>query len=218
MPIVNGNYVAPTWVNGTNPPIDAQEMQAICDSVAKNQTPTNHASPTKDYGVGNASNYGHVKLSDSADSSLGSSFGTAATPALVALVNDVAHDASLNANQALELAGGKADATVTGTYQGSGTYGANNKNSINFTKIPTVIYISNKPYRSNSAALILIVPKLKIGYSFYNAGQSPSAPNNAWNTLLEVSVSGTTVSWYSTRSEGSQGNNKGETYTYYAMY
>ena len=218
MPIVDGKYVAPTWVNGQNPPIDAQEMQDICDSVAKNQTPTNHASPTKDYGVGNASKYGHVKLSDTADSSLGQSFGTAATPAMVALVNDVAHDASLNANQALTLAGGKADATVTGTYQGSGTYGANNKNSINFTKIPTVIYISNKPYRSNSVALLVIVPRLKIGYSFSNAGQSPSAPNAAWNTLLEVSVSGTTVSWYSTRSEGSQGNNKGETYTYYAMY
>ena len=218
MPIINGEYIAPTWVNGQNPPIDAQEMQAICDSVAKNQTPTDHASQTTDYGVGNASKYGHVKLSDTADSSLGQNSGTAATPALVALVNDVAHDASLNANQALELAGGKADATVTGTYQGSGTYGANNKNSINFTKIPTVIYISNKPYRSNSVALLVIVPRLKIGYSFSNAGQSPSAPNSAWNTLLEVSVSGTTVSWYSTRSEGSQGNNKGETYTYYAMY
>ena len=218
MPIVDGKYVAPTWVNGQNPPIDAQEMQAICDSVAKNQAPTSHASPTTDYGVGNASKYGHVKLSDTADMSLGQNSGTAATPALVALVNDVAHDASLNANQALELAGGKADATVTGTYQGSGTYGANNKNSINFTKIPTVIYISNKPYRSNSVALLVIVPRLKIGYSFSNAGQSPSAPNGAWNTLLEVSVSGTTVSWYSTRSEGSQGNNKGETYTYYAMY
>ena len=218
MPIVNGNYVAPTWVNGTNPPIDAQEMQAICDSVAKNQTPTNHASPTKDYGVGNASNYGHVKLSDSADSSLGQTSGTAATPAMVALVNDVAHDAFLNANQALTLAGGKADATVTGTYQGTGTYGANNKNSINFTKIPTVIYISNKPYRSNSVALLVIVPRLKIGYSFSNAGPSNSAPNAAWNTLLEVSTSGNTVSWYSTRTEGSQGNNRGETYTYYAMY
>ena len=218
MPIINGKYVAPTWVNGQNPPIDAQEMQDICDSVAKNQAPTSHASPTTDYGVGNAAKYGHVKLSDTADSSLGQTFGTAATPALVALVNDVAHDASLKANQALELAGGKADATVTGTYQGSGTYGANNKNSINFTKIPTVIYISNKPYRSNSVALLVIVPRLKIGYSFSNAGSSPSAPNSAWNTLLEVSVSGTTVSWYSTRSEGSQGNNKGETYTYYAMY
>ena len=216
MPIVNGEYVAPKWVNGQNPPIDAQEMQDICDSVAKNQAPTNHASLTSQYGVGNAAKYGHVKLSDTADSSLGQTFGTAATPALVSLVQQ---EANLNhARQALEIAVLKSDTTVTGTYQGSGTYGANNKNSINFTKIPTVIYISNKPYRSNSVALLVIVPRLKIGYSFSNTGPSNSAPNAAWNTLLEVSVSGTTVYWYSTRSQGSQGNNRGETYTYVAMY
>lgn len=218
MPIVDGKYVAPTWVNGQNPPIDAQEMQAICDSVAKNQTPTNHASLTSQYGVGNAAKYGHVKLSDTADSSLGQTFGTAATPALVAAVETAADAAASTANQALTLAGGKADATVTGTYQGTGTWGAHNKNSINFTKIPAVIYISNKPNRSNSATLLVIVPKLKIGYSFSNVGPSTSAPNAAWNTLLEVSVSGNAVYWYSTRSEGPQGNNRGETYTYVAMY
>ena len=218
MPIVNGKYVAPTWVNGQNPPIDAQEMQDICDSVAKNQAPTSHASPTTDYGVGNASKYGHVKLSDTADSSLGQTFGTAATPALVAVVETVADGAASTANHALELAGGKADKTVTGTYIGSGSYGANNKNYLTFTKIPTVIYISNKPNRSNSEALLVIVPRLKIGYSFSNTGPSNSAPNAAWNTLLEVSTSGNTVYWYSTRSEGSQGNNRGETYTYVAMY
>ena len=218
MPIVDGKYVAPTWVNGQNPPIDAQEMQAICDSVAKNQTPTNHASQTTDYGVGNASKYGHVKLSDTPSAAETEINGTAATPAMVYAVKTVADAAASTANQALTLAGGKADATVTGTYIGSGSYGANNKNYLTFTKIPTVIYISNKPNRSNSEALLVIVPRLKIGYSFSNTGPSNSAPNAAWNTLLEVSVSGTTVSWYSTRSEGSQGNNKGETYTYYAMY
>ena len=218
MPIINGKYVAPTWVNGQNPPIDAQEMQAICDSVAKNQAPTSHASPTTDYGVGNAAKYGHVKLSDTADSSLGQTFGTAATPALVAAVKTVADGAASTANQALTLAGGKADKTVTGTYQGGGSYGANNKNYLTFPKIPTVIYISNKPNRSNSEALLVIVPRLKIGYSFSNTGPSTSAPNGAWNTLLEVSTSGNTVYWYSTRSVGSQGNNSGETYTYVAMY
>lgn len=218
MPIVDGKYVAPKWVNGQNPPIDAQEMQDICDSVAKNQTPTDHASQTTDYGVGNASKYGHVKLSDTADSSLGSSSGTAATPAMVAAVKTVADGAASTANQALTLAGGKADATVTGTYQGGGSYGANNKNYLTFTKLPTVIYISNKPNRSNSEALLVIVPQLKIGYSFSNTGPSNSAPNGAWNTLLEVSTSGNTVYWYSTRSGGSQGNNRGETYTYVAMY
>ena len=218
MPIINGKYVAPTWVNGQNPPIDAQEMQAICDSVAKNQAPTSHASPTTDYGVGNASKYGHVKLSDTPDASRTAANGVAATPAMVAAVKTVADGAASTANQALTLAGVKADATVTGTYIGGGSYGANNKNYLTFTKLPTVIYISNKPNRSNSEALLVIVPRLKIGYSFSNTGPSNSAPNAAWNTLLEVSTSGNTVYWYSTRSQGSQGNNRGETYTYYAMY
>ena len=218
MPIVDGKYVAPTWVNGQNPPIDAQEMQDICDSVAKNQAPTSHASPTTDYGVGNAAKYGHVKLSDTADSSLGQTFGTAATPALVAAVETVADGAASTATQALTLAGGKANATVAGTYIGSGSYGENHKNYLYFSELPTVIYISNKPHKSNSATLLVIVPRLKIGYSFSNVGPSTSAPNSAWNTLLEVSVSGAAVYWYSTRSEGSQGSNLGETYTYVAMY
>ena len=218
MPIVDGKYVAPTWINGQNPPIDAQEMQDICDSIAKNQTPTDHASQTTDYGVGNTTKYGHVKLSDTPDASRTAANGVAATPAMVAAVKTVADGAETTAAQALELAGGKANATANGTYIGSGSYGENHKNTLIFSKIPTVIYISNKPNRSNSEALLVIVPRLKIGYSFSNTGPSNSAPNAAWNTLLEVSVSGTTVSWYSTRSQGSQGNNIGETYTYYAMY
>ena len=218
MPIVDGKYVAPTWVNGQNPPIDAQEMQDICNSIAKYQTPTDHASQTSDYGVGNTTKYGHVKLSDTPDASRTAANGVAATPAMVAAVKTVADGAASTANQALTIAGGKADKTVTGTYIGSGSYGANNKNYLTFPKLPTVIYISNKPNRSNSEALLVIVPRLKIGYSFSNTGPSTSAPNGAWNTLLEVSTSGNTVYWYSTRSEGSQGSNRGETYTYYAMY
>lgn len=33
MPISGGKYVAPTWVNSTSPPIDADELQDICDSI-----------------------------------------------------------------------------------------------------------------------------------------------------------------------------------------
>lgn len=38
MPIVNGQYQAPTWVNGQRPPINAEELQAISDSIVNNQT------------------------------------------------------------------------------------------------------------------------------------------------------------------------------------
>lgn len=35
MPIQDGKYVAPTWYNDTNPPINAAELQDICDSIAQ---------------------------------------------------------------------------------------------------------------------------------------------------------------------------------------
>lgn len=37
MPIANGKYVAPTWVNGTTPAIDAAELQAMSDTIESNQ-------------------------------------------------------------------------------------------------------------------------------------------------------------------------------------
>lgn len=45
--------------------------------------PTSHASTATTYGVGNASNYGHVKLSDSTTATTAASGGTAATPKAV---------------------------------------------------------------------------------------------------------------------------------------
>ena len=38
MPLSGGKYVAPHWVNGGPPALDAAELQAICDTVVKNQT------------------------------------------------------------------------------------------------------------------------------------------------------------------------------------
>lgn len=45
--------------------------------------PTSHESSTTDYGKGDASNYGHVKLSDSTDSTSGVDDGVSATPKAV---------------------------------------------------------------------------------------------------------------------------------------
>ena len=54
------------------------------------RAPTNHASTGTSYGAGNASNYGHVKLSDSTSSTSGTSGGTAATPSAVKAAYDKA--------------------------------------------------------------------------------------------------------------------------------
>lgn len=37
MPMSGNTYVAPTWVNGGEPTIDAAELQAMCDTIVQNQ-------------------------------------------------------------------------------------------------------------------------------------------------------------------------------------
>lgn len=57
---------------------------ALVQSVASTKAPINHASSDTTYGVGNYSNYGHVKLTDTPDTSQQAGDGYAATPAAVA--------------------------------------------------------------------------------------------------------------------------------------
>ena len=64
--------------------------------------PTNHASTSDTYGKGDSTNYGHVKLSSSTNSTSGTSSGEAATPSAV--------------KAAYDLANGKADAGHTHSY------------------------------------------------------------------------------------------------------
>ncbi len=60
--------------------------------------PTSHTSTSTTYGKGDGSYYGHVKLSDSINSSSGASSGVAATPYAVKQAYDLA-------NRALTAAG-----------------------------------------------------------------------------------------------------------------
>lgn len=38
MPMSGSNYVAPTWVDNAPPALDATELQAMCDTIAENQS------------------------------------------------------------------------------------------------------------------------------------------------------------------------------------
>ena len=71
--------------------------------------PTSHASANTTHGVGNATQYGHLKLSDAANSSSGVSGGVAATPAAVKAAKDAADAAQSSANNAQS----SADAAMT---------------------------------------------------------------------------------------------------------
>lgn len=88
-------------------PISTAIQEALND-----KAPTNHASGATTYGVGNASNYGHLKLSDSVSSSNSTSNGCAATPKATKTAYD-------KAVEAYELANDKLDANfVSNGYVG----------------------------------------------------------------------------------------------------
>ena len=58
------------------------------------KVPIDHADASPTYGAGNASKYGHVKLSDATNSTSGASGGTAATPKAVKAAYDLANGKS----------------------------------------------------------------------------------------------------------------------------
>ena len=76
--------------------------------------PTSHASANTTHGVGNATQYGHVKLSDAANSSSGVSGGVAATPAAVKAAKDAADAAQSSADAAMTKASTLATSSTPG--------------------------------------------------------------------------------------------------------
>ena len=68
------------------------------------KAPTSHASTATTYGKGTASNYGHVRLSDSTSSTSAASAGIAASPKAVKAAYDLANTASTAAAAAQSTA------------------------------------------------------------------------------------------------------------------
>lgn len=68
----------------------AQTAAGAAQTTADGKAPKNHASTATTYGVGNASNYGHLKLSNSPNASQGTGSGVAATPSAVQAAIDKA--------------------------------------------------------------------------------------------------------------------------------
>lgn len=97
---------------------DAVSEAQAAQTAAAGKAPTDHASSAATYGAGTAANYGHVKLSDSVNSTLGASGGTAATPAAV--------------KAAYDLANGKAPKNHA---SGAATYGAGTETNYGHVKL-----------------------------------------------------------------------------------
>lgn len=80
-------------VEGSTNGLQSRLIQQLVNAKA----PTNHASAGTDYGTGNASNYGHLKLSDAVNSTSGTNDGIAATPSAVKTAYDLAAGKQANA-------------------------------------------------------------------------------------------------------------------------
>lgn len=103
-----------------------------------------------------------------------------------------------------ELAGFSGGAQVeAGSYVGTGTYGPSHQTSYTFQSLPKIVFIFGAA--GDNAAFGWILPSFSTGSSSYFEYQGYKS--------LTVSVSGNTVSWYSTSTNpGAQFNSSRETY------
>lgn len=75
-------------LSGGTPVGKAKDSEKLDGKLPSAFASTNHASTTSSYGVANSTNYGHVKLSDSVNSTSGASSNIASTPLAIKTVYD----------------------------------------------------------------------------------------------------------------------------------
>ena len=204
MPMQNGIYVAPTWVNNAAPAIDADELQAMSDTIQENQTP----------GVAK------VQLTQA----LQSAFGLSSSQQLDALLNILSRAAVLNSGgDELQSVLGDTLLTLpgvriaTGSYVGTGTYGANNPCTLTFDFLPELVMFQNTFFGqiSTGGSSSNIVPVMAMqgqtnGMVFYNSASGADG-------YTYITWSNKTMSWYNTSDEYYQLNSLNTTYYYLAF-
>lgn len=115
-PTSHGTHV--TYSTG-NPLMDGTASAGSSNNVARgdhrhpadtSRAPKSHSSSGTDYGVGNNTAYGHVKLSDDTNNTSSANGGVASTPAATKAAYDLANNAKKAADNAQSIANGKAPA------------------------------------------------------------------------------------------------------------
>ena len=208
MPIISGSYVSPTWNNGAAPAIDKDELQDITDTVAANQTPPNHADQSTTYGVGTIANYGHLKLSDSADSAKDATAGTAVTPAaLFEVTNESGH------------------------YTGTGTYGPSNPTQITVKKKPSLVVVGWNNGGTAENGVLTLYPGFAYGSGVTNYGRGmytvgnadTTYPNHTFPVICQYDNQTKKLKWWYgtagfTYGSAIQCNSSGNVYSYTVIY
>lgn len=108
----------------------AQSAADAAQTTADGKAPISHASPATTYGVGDGTNYGHVKLSDTPDANQDVGDGVAATPAAVQAAIDKATRTLLWTNPNPDAAFNAQTITLS-------------ESASNFTKIEVVFFVNN---------------------------------------------------------------------------
>ena len=166
------------------------------------KAPINHASSGTTYGIGSSSNYGHLKLSSSIESSSSTDSGTAATPLAVKTAYDLANTANTTANAASTKAASnegkitelttsinsldsnkapKSHASATATTYGAGT-------GTNFGHVKLSDSTSSTSGVSSSVAA---TPKaVKTTYDLANSANTKAGTNATDITQLKEDVKG----------------------------
>lgn len=191
MPLVEGKYVAQDWQNGGPPAIDADELNAMSqkleDTYTKEET-----------------------ISSEVFALYGKSSNDIPSDILQILSKAVLFPSDGN----LITPGGETIPqlkVVSGTYIGTGRYGANGPTSFNLPFVPSFVYISQGKFYSAVDHAVL-----------FGAGYALAmGPSESAYAPLTVTRFDTKVSFYQTRETYSgarfQLNEDGQTYKYLAF-
>lgn len=140
-----------------------------------------------------------------------------ATAALFGLGTDAVPDDALSAiNTLIQAAQSTADgkaSIVTGSYVGTGTYGASNPNTLTFDFEPKVVILWYATSTWEDEASVFLI---RWNYTTQFApGYSTNSNSSVY--INYITYSGNTISWYNAGYAYYQLNNPGNTYSYLAI-
>lgn len=106
---------------------------------------------------------------------------------------------------------------ATGSYTGTGTYGASNPNSLAFDFVPKLLFVARKDRAYNSFFWFKDVTHGFALHSYTTDSNGTSDQTSINGSKVAVTVSGNTVSWFSSSGAEAQLNFSGFIYQYIAI-
>ena len=204
----------------------ARAVQALIDHLKDNKNPHKvtynqtggakkmHRSVSTEFGMANATYFGHAKLSDAIDSTNGASDGFAATPKAV-------RKAYAHADEAT---------SVSGVYVGEGRCGKDNPNSItiqarNLPKAVLIFEKSSSPAWIRYGTFIIAPTGEAVGYTCVDGAERMMVVDLRGRYSMDSEGNGgpieATMEWYYDTDESHPANQldtKGSTFVWVAIY